>query len=164
MTRLYRMLVEGLAAAAALILGATAAAVTIDVFARNVGLGAFPWVLEASEYALPLATFLAAPWLLAKNEHVRLDMLLHALPSRAARALDGASNLLGLAICAVLVVYGVRTILDSAQQGAMIVKSLVFPEWWIYAPVPLSFALLAFEFLRRLAAREAPAVGSGPRA
>ena len=30
------------------------------------------------------------------------------------------------------------------------IKSLVFPEWWLFAPVPLCFALLAVECLRRL--------------
>jgi hypothetical protein len=35
----------------------------------------------------------------------------------------------------------------------MIFKSVVFPEWWLYTPVPLCFGLLAIEFLRRLAAR-----------
>ena len=54
---------------------------------------------------------------------------------------------------AVLVLYGVRTILNSAQQGAMVFKSVVFPEWWLYAPVPLCFGLLAVEFVRRLTGR-----------
>jgi TRAP-type C4-dicarboxylate transport system permease small subunit len=153
MARAYRLLTEGLAAAAALLLGAMALAVTFDVVSRNLGLGAFPWILEASEYALPLATFLVAPWLLAGNQHVRLDALLRALPGAAARALDRASNAVGLAVCAVLVVWGARAALDSARQGAMVLKSLVFPEWWLYAPVPVCFALLAIEFLRRLAGR-----------
>jgi TRAP-type C4-dicarboxylate transport system permease small subunit len=50
---------------------------------------------------------------------------------------------------------------SSAQQGSLIIKSVVFPEWWLYAPVPVCFAFLAIEFVRRLfgtAARE----GGGP--
>ena len=147
----YRLLVQALAWVAAALLGATALAVTIDVVARNVGLGAFPWVLEASEIVLPLATFCVAPWLLLRNEHVRLDILLQALPPTAARAVDAVANLIGLAVCVVLSVYGIRTILNSAQQGAMVIKSLVFPEWWLYVPVPLCFVLLGLEFVRRLA-------------
>lgn len=164
MERAYRLLIEALAAAAALLLGAMALAVTFDVISRNLGLGAFPWILEVSEYALPLATFSVAPWLLARNEHVRLDALLQALPAPAARAVDGVANGCGLAVSAVLVVYGVRTIVNSAQQGAMVVKSVVFPEWWLYAPIPLCFALLAIEFVRRLGSRAAPSLGSGPHA
>jgi TRAP-type C4-dicarboxylate transport system permease small subunit len=32
----------------------------------------------------------------------------------------------------------------------MVFKTLVFPEWWLFVPVPLCFALLAVEFLRRM--------------
>lgn len=146
MGRAYRLLLEGLAAAAALLLGATALAITLDVVARNIGWGSLPWILEVSEYVLPLATFLVAPWLLHRNQHVRLDMLLRAMPW-----LERVCNVIGLAVSAVLVVYGLRTIFNSAQQGAMVLKSVVFPEWWLYAPVPLCFALLLVEFGRRLA-------------
>ena len=145
MSGLYGKLLQGLAAIAAVLLGVTALAITLDVIARNVGLGTVSWILEVSEYVLPVATFLVAPWLLYRNEHVRLDVLLPRLPW-----LNHVANAVGLAVSAVLVVYGVRTILNSAQQGAMVFKSVVFPEWWLYTPVPLCFSLLAFEFLRRL--------------
>jgi len=147
-TLLYDRVLQGLAACAAVLLGASALAITLDVVGRNVGLGTLPWILEVSEYVLPLATFLVAPWLLRRNEHVRLDVLLRAWPW-----LHHLTNVIGLAVCAVLVLYGVRTILNSAQQGAMVFKSVVFPEWWLYAPVPLCFTLLSVEFVRRLAGR-----------
>ncbi len=148
MARGYELLLYGLALAAALLLGMTSAAITLDVAARNLGLGTLPWILEASEYVLPLATFLVAPWLLRRNEHVRLDVVLTRAPW-----LGAAADLAGLAVSSALVVWGVRTILNSAQQGAMVLKSLVFPEWWLYAPVPVCFALLGVEFLRRLVTR-----------
>ncbi|HKU45418.1 MAG TPA: TRAP transporter small permease subunit [Burkholderiales bacterium] len=148
MKHLYARTLEWLAACAAVLLGVTALAITLDVVARNIGLGTLPWILEVSEYVLPLATFLVAPWLLYRNEHVRLDILLNVWPK-----LGHLCNALGLAVCVVLVVYGVRTILNSADQGAMIFKSVVFPEWWLYVPVPICFALLTIEFVRRMAFR-----------
>ena len=62
-------------------------------------------------------------------------------------------HLVGLAVSAILVVYGVRTILNSAAQSSMVFKSVVFPEWWLYVPVPICFALLTIEFVRRMAFR-----------
>jgi TRAP-type C4-dicarboxylate transport system permease small subunit len=159
----YRGLLHGCAAVAAVLLGITALLVTGDVVARNLGLGTLPWILEVSEYVLPLATFLVAPWLLHKNEHVRLDILVTALPRRLGRGLDRAADLVGLAVCAVIVVYGARAIASSAQQGSLVIKSIQFPEWWLYAPVPACFALLAIEFVRRLAGQGTLA-GSGPHA
>ena len=163
MARVYRGLLHACAVIAAALLGVTALLVTGDVLARNLGLGTLPWILEVSEYVLPLATFLVAPWLLARNEHVRLDVLLTALPPRLARALGRAGDLLGLAVCAVFVVYGARAIASSAQQGSLVIKSIVFPEWWLYAPVPVCFALLAVEFVRRVLEHGA-LPGGGPHA
>jgi TRAP-type C4-dicarboxylate transport system permease small subunit len=148
--KLYTWLIEALARLAAVILGAMALLVTLDVVARNTGLGTIAWVNEVSEYSLPVATLLVAPWLLHRNDHVRLDVLLVSLPARLARALARITDLLGIAICAVFVWYSLRLIADSISIGSMVVKTLAIPEWWQYALVPVAFALLAVEFARRL--------------
>jgi TRAP-type C4-dicarboxylate transport system permease small subunit len=148
--RAYRGLLHAGAVAAALLLGLLALLVTGDVLARNLGLGTLPWILEVSEYGLPLATFLVAPWLLHQNEHVRLDVLLTIVPRWAARALDRVADVVGLGVSAVFVVYGARAVASSAQQGSLVIKSVVFPEWWLYAPVPACFVFLMVEFTRRI--------------
>lgn len=159
----YRELLRALAVGSALILAAVTLLVSGDVLARNLGLGTLPWVLEVSEYSLPLATFLVAPWLLHRGEHVRIDVLLGALRAGPARVLQRVVDLIGLGVCLVFVVYGARTAAASAQQGSMVIKSVVFPEWWLYAPVVPCFALLAVEFVRRLV-HGAPPAGAGPHA
>jgi TRAP-type C4-dicarboxylate transport system permease small subunit len=146
----YRALLQALAAAAAVLLGAMALLITLDVVIRNVGLGTIAWVNEVSEYSLPVATLLVAPWLLHRNEHVRLDVLLTALPRAASRSLEKACDVVGIAICAVFVWYGIKLILDSSRIDSMVVKTLAIPEWWQYALVPVCFSLLAVEFARRL--------------
>lgn len=150
--RFYVFLLKGFAGAAALLLGAMALLVTLDVVLRNVGLGSVAWVNEVSEYSLPVATLLIAPWLLYRNEHVRLDVVLQAVPRRLCVVLERCCDVIGIAICAVFVWYSVRLILDSSRIGSMMVKTLVIPEWWQYALVPVSFCLLAVEFARRLRA------------
>ena len=148
--KFYVFLLKSLAAGAALLLGAMALLVTLDVVMRNVGLGTIAWVNEVSEYSLPVATLLIAPWLLHRNDHVRLDVLLVSLPAKAARTLEKLCDVIGIAICAVFVWYSIRLILDSSRIGSMVVKTLAIPEWWQYALVPVCFSLLAVEFARRL--------------
>ena len=150
--KLYGLVIQAMAWVAALVLGAMALAVTFDVVARNLGMRNTGWVVELSEYSLPVATLLVAPWLLHRGEHVRLDVLLTMFPRTLALALDRIANVLGIAICAVFVWYGAKLILDSARLGSMMVKTLSIPEWWQYALVPVSFSLLAVEFARRLRA------------
>jgi TRAP-type transport system small permease protein len=150
--KVYRLVIQAMAWVAALVLGVMALAVTLDVVGRNLGWGNTGWVVELSEYSLPVATLLIAPWLLYRNEHVRLDIVLTMLPRRIALALERVADVLGILICAVFVWYGSKLIADSAQLGSMVVKTLSIPEWWQYALVPVSFLLLAVEFARRLRA------------
>lgn len=151
LSRAHTALIRLCGAASALIIGVVALLVTFDVIARNIGIGTFPWIVELSEYSLPLATFLIAPWLLRRGEHVRIDMVLTALPPLLARALGRIADLLGLVICLVFLHYGIRVIANSIKLSSLVIKTLVFPEWWLFTPVPFCFALLAVEFVRRLA-------------
>lgn len=152
----YRFVIQAFAWIAGLLLGAVALLVTVDVVARNIGLGTIAWVVEVSEYSLPVATLLVAPWLLYRNEHVRLDVLLAVLPRRLGLLLERCADVVGIAICAVFIWYGVKLILDSARLGSMMVKTLTVPEWWQYALVPVCFFLMAVEFVRRLRASALP--------
>ena len=146
----YHRLMQGCGVAAATTLGAVVMLVCYDVLARNLGAGSLPWIVELTEYALPLATFLAAPWLMYRNEHIRLDLLGATLSPARMALVDRVAAAFGLAVSVVIAWYGLAAILDSRAAGALVVKSLVFPEWWLFVPVPLCFGLLALECLRRL--------------
>ena len=146
----YRLVLQAFAWVAAVVLGAMALAVTFDVLARNLGWGNTGWVVEMTEYSLPVATLLVAPWLLHRNEHVRLDVVLTLVPKKLSLLLERSADVLGILICAVFVWFSVVLIFDSARLGSMVVKTLAIPEWWQYALIPLSFSLLAVEFARRL--------------
>jgi TRAP-type transport system small permease protein len=150
--RFYVALLQGLAYVAAVIVGLMALAVTFDVVSRNLGWGNTGWVVELTEYSLPVATLLVAPYLLHRNEHVRLDILLTLMPTRVALVLERCADVVGMMICAIFIWYSVKLIFDSARLGSMVVKTLSIPEWWQYALLPVSFTLLAIEFARRLRA------------
>jgi TRAP-type C4-dicarboxylate transport system permease small subunit len=139
--------------AAGLVVGAMVLLVCVDVIGRNLGVVGLPWIVEVTELALPLATLLAAPWLLHRNEHVRLDLLDQLLSPVTRRRLHRASSAIGLAVCIAIVWYALKVIVDTRAIGAMVMKSLVFPEWWLFVPLPLSFGLMALEFARRLLGR-----------
>src|SRR5262245_65966736 len=59
-----------------------------DVATRNLGLGGIAWSGEVSEDILYLLTLLAAPWLLRQGQHIRVDILLRALPARTGWLLE----------------------------------------------------------------------------
>ena len=134
---------------AALLLFAMVALVTADIVLRNTARVGFAWANEITEYALYLTTLLTAPWLLRRGQHVRIDMALVLVPARVAWLMEAIADLIGLAASLVLVWYGSVMTLQSARLGSLTIKNLVFPEWWLLAPLPVCFALLTLEFVLR---------------
>jgi TRAP-type C4-dicarboxylate transport system permease small subunit len=145
----FGRLVDALASAAALILLAMVGIVTADIVLRNLVGASFAWANEISEYALYLMTLLTAPWLLRRGQHVRLDIILTLVPARVAWLMEALGDVIGFAVCITLIRYGLDMTLDSARLGAVTIKNLVFAEWWLLAPLPAAFALLAVEFVFR---------------
>jgi TRAP-type C4-dicarboxylate transport system permease small subunit len=139
----------GLAAVAAIMLLGMVVVVTGDILLRNVTRGGLTWANEVSEYALYLTTLLVAPWLLRQGRHVRIDIVLVMLPARLAWTLELVADVIGFAVCLAIVRYGLGIALDSWSLGAITIKNLVFPEYWLLVPLPLCFALLALEFAFR---------------
>jgi TRAP-type transport system small permease protein len=146
----FGRLFEALAVLAALILFAMVVIVTADIVLRNLTRGGILWANEVSEYALYGMTLLTAPWLLRRGQHIRLDLVLVMLPTRVAWLVEAASDVVGFAVCVALVRYGFLMASDSFRIGAITIKNLVFPEWWLLAPLPAAFLLLAIEFVFRL--------------
>lgn len=147
---LWTRLMNACGVLAALVVGAITLLVGVDVVGRNLAVASLPWIVDVTELALPLATLLAAPWLLHRNEHVRMDVLQTRLSGGARALVERAGAAIGLAVCLVIAWYGVAVIRDDIAIGAMVMKSLVFPEWCQIVPVPVSFGLMAVEFARRL--------------
>ena len=46
--------------------------------------------------------------------------------------------------------HGALATLKSYQTGALSIKTLVTPEWWMQAPLPVAFVLLSVEMLFRM--------------
>jgi len=121
-----------------------------DVVSRNVGGGGVAVSNELSEDILYLMTLLVAPWLLRQGQHIRVDIVLRALPVRVAWALEWAGDIVGFLCCIYFVWYGLVIARASYSAGSINIKTLVTPEWWTLAPLPLGFALLGIEFIFRM--------------
>jgi hypothetical protein len=49
----------------------------------------------------------------------------------------------------------------SYRAGAISIKTLITPEWWMLAPLPVAFLLLAIEFIFRM--HRLSRAGTAPR-
>jgi TRAP-type C4-dicarboxylate transport system permease small subunit len=151
---LFGRLLEALAWVACVMVFVMMMSICVDVLLRNVALvpsmRGLDWANDLTEALLYLITMCAAPWLLRQGQHIRVDILLRAIPKRAAWYCEWLADAVGLFCCLVMVVYGTKMTLASYSSDAMTVKTLVTPEWWILAPLPIAFALLLVEMLFRM--------------
>ena len=150
----YGRLLSSMALVGCAILMAMMAIIVADVALRNLAVPGLPrglaWSNEISELMLYLITMCVAPWLLRQGQHIRVDILLQALPARLAWLFEWIGDLIGLACCVVIAWYGTQAAWSSYAAGAVNIKTLVTPEWWALAPLPLVFVLLAIEMVFRM--------------
>ncbi|MCB5364127.1 TRAP transporter small permease [Pusillimonas sp. CC-YST705] len=148
--RAYYCLVTACGVVAAVLFGLMALLVCLDVVMRNLSNHSIPWSVEMTEYMLMVAAFLAAPWLAYTNDHIRVDVLVRGLPPCGRKAADVIGNLICLVISLILAYESIKSLISNAEQGSMVFKVLIFPEWWLAIPITISFILLSVEFIRRL--------------
>ncbi|HEY8441236.1 MAG TPA: TRAP transporter small permease subunit [Xanthobacteraceae bacterium] len=146
----YGRVLDALVAIACLLLLGLTFVIGADVLLRNIGAGGIAPANELSEDALYLITLLAAPGLLRQGRHIRVDIVLRLLPPQAGWAIEWVSDAIGLVCCLYFVWYGAKAALDSFMSGSLSIKTLILPEWWLLAPMPVAFALLALEFVFRM--------------
>jgi TRAP-type C4-dicarboxylate transport system permease small subunit len=166
LSALYGKLLATLALLACVLLFLMMLMICADVLLRNVvlipGMQGLAWSNEVSESMLYLITMLTAPWILRRGQHIRVDIGLVAIPKKTAWYCEWVADALALACSVVLMIYGWRAAVASYKAGSMAIKTLITPEWWALAPLPLAFALLAIEVLFRM--QRLYAGERGPRA
>jgi TRAP-type C4-dicarboxylate transport system permease small subunit len=128
--------------------------IVADVALRNLAVPGMPrglaWSNEISELMLYLLTMCVAPWLLRQGQHIRVDIVLQAVPPGLAWYMEWVGDVIGLACCLVIAWFGTQAAWASYVSGSVNIKTLVTPEWWALAPLPLVFVLLAVEMVFRM--------------
>ena len=150
----YGRLLDALALIACALTFGMTLMICADVLLRNMrvipSLVGLEWANEISEGMLFLVTLLTAPWLLRRGQHIRVDIILRAVPPRVGWVFEWIVDLLALGCCAVIAWYSARAAWASYHAGSLSIKTLVTPEWWLLSVLPLAFAALTLEMLFRM--------------
>jgi TRAP-type C4-dicarboxylate transport system permease small subunit len=150
----YGRVLEALALLGAALILAMTLMICADVLLRNVrlipGMAGLEWSNELSEGMLYLITMLTAPWLLRRGQHIRVDIVLRAVPKSLGWGFEWIADALGLLCCVAMGYYGARAALASYHAGSMSIKTLVTPEWWLLSALPIAFLALAVEMAFRM--------------
>jgi TRAP-type C4-dicarboxylate transport system permease small subunit len=107
------------------------------------------WAVDLSEYAMLWAAFLAAPWVLRREGHVRVEVFIERLSPVHQRRLGILSSALGALACAILAWQGAATVWDFYLRGTNVAREWQVPQFVVYLVIPIGSALLTVEFVRR---------------
>ena len=145
--RLYEGLLKAMGVFSSLIIASIALLLTTDVFLRNKGLGNMPWLLEVTEYGLFASTFIAAPWVLHMDGHVKVDIFLKIFPEAISNIIQKYINIIGFIICGILFIFSLRATFDAWSIESLIIKELILKEWLLLSLIPFTTFILSLEFI-----------------
>lgn len=107
------------------------------------------WVVEICQYLIFVLTFLGAPWLLKKRGHVAVDIVLSVLNQRANSLIAVFTSAVGMLISFFLAWYAAASTWQHFVEDIPVIEILRIPKALLLAFIPISFFLLALEFLRQ---------------
>lgn len=105
--------------------------------------------IEISELLMVYITFLGAAWLLRKEGHVKMDMVITRLNPKTQAWVNTVTSIVGAVTCIVITWYGVRATWSHAQMGYYLASTIDIPTAPILAVIPVCCFLLFIQFLRR---------------
>ena len=107
------------------------------------------WVGELAEYSLLYITFTGTAWVLRKDGHVKIDILMAHINPRKTQILEAIASVIGILVCALLTYYGVDVALDHMARGVYNPTLMEFPKGPLIAIIPIGAFLLFIQFIRR---------------
>jgi TRAP-type mannitol/chloroaromatic compound transport system permease small subunit len=155
-TRMIGQSVAWLIVVAALISGGNAVIRKVFDISSNAWLELQWWLFAA-------VFLLAAPWTLALNEHIRIDIVNERLPRWARNAIEIVGHVFFLLPMAALVAYtSWPFFVASYEQNEQSSNFGGLPQWPVKLLIPISFALLFVQGLSELIKRIAIINGDLP--
>jgi C4-dicarboxylate transporter, DctQ subunit len=145
--RLFDHLVDYAAFISGIILGLVTVLVCTDIVMRYFFNKPIQGALESSEYGLLFLTLLAAAWLVRKNKHVRMELLLHKLKPVTQANINGITSIVCALVCGVVTYYGILVVLDRFQTNHRLTTTLEPLSYPLISIIPLCFFLLIIQFI-----------------
>jgi C4-dicarboxylate transporter, DctQ subunit len=143
----YDHLVDYAASISAIIMGLITVLVCTDIVMRYFFNKPIQGSLESSEYGLLFMTLLAAAWLVRKDKHVRMELVLHTFKPATQAYVNGITSILCVLICGLVTYYGILVVIDRYQTNHRLTTTLEPLSYPLMSIIPLCFLLLIIQFL-----------------
>lgn len=124
--------------------------VVYDVIARLVFRAPTLWVIDVNEYMLVYLTFVPAAWILLRDGHVKVELVVERLTPRTQRVIGIAGDVMALFYCVILAWQGWLVAWTAYEHGYRFSTALSAPQFPIFVIIPIGAAWLGVAFLLRL--------------
>ncbi len=123
--------------------------VTVSVLLRYVLNRPIGWAVEVSEYSLVCITFFLAAWVLKKEGHVRVDLVVSYLSPAIQALLNTITSAISTVVCLILTFFAVKVTLELYGGGYFTPTILMIPKFIFIGVIGLGLLLLTLQFTRR---------------
>lgn len=146
---IFDRLLDAASVAAAIVLLFIMLATSFDVVTRYAWGFSLEWLLNVSEVLLVLTCFLLTAWVLRRNGHVRMELVIAKLKPRIRYLVNGITSILMIIICLTLIWFSATLSLSHYQLGIKQFEVVEIPTAPLYAIVTLGSIALVFECIRQ---------------
>lgn len=122
--------------------------ICVELVCRRMG-HPLMWVMEVTEYSLLYITFLGTAWVLEREGHVKMDIVVNALKTKIQALFGIITSVIGSAMSFYLVLYGIKATWDYFERDVVECTPLLTPTFIILLIIPLGSIPLFIQFLRR---------------
>jgi len=144
----FDQMLNKMAGVAAFLIAYLSVSISVAVILREFKIEII-WMFEVTEYSLLWLTFLAAPWVLRDESHIKMDLILSTFSPKKQAFLNSLTSLIGTIICLILAFFGFKVTWDYFQTGYFLHTVMAPPIYPILIVIPLGFLMLFIQFIRR---------------
>ncbi|MEJ2724764.1 MAG: TRAP transporter small permease [Deltaproteobacteria bacterium] len=145
----FDRILDGLAFFAGVLLVFASFSVCAVIFSRYFLNRPLGWMIEINEYILLYLAFLLAAWVLKKDAHVKMDVVVERLNPKIQLVCNVAGSILGAIVFFVLTCFGIKVTWHLYQSGTLTPTYLELPKYPFTMVIPFGSFLFMLQFIRR---------------
>lgn len=134
-----------------LVLGGLVVFASAQIVLRNVFSIGLTWSDGLVRLVVLWLALLGALAASREGRHITMGAVTRWLPQRLQLVAGVGADLFAAVFCALLARYALAFVADSREFGDTLLNNV--PAWWLQAPMPIVFALIAWHFLERAVQR-----------
>ena len=121
--------------------------ISYTIFARALGFAGMISVVQFTEYSLLWSTLMGSAWVLKRNKHVTVDLIVGNLRPKVKAYFHLIHSVIGAAVCGVMCWYGTVVTWGQFQRGIIDVQVVDIPKYLVLIIIPIGFLLLTLQFI-----------------